>query len=195
MGGSFSPGGRIALGATASGWPERRRLVNPRSLVLARSCGVSGRWWISLARFLRFPAGFPRGRFGGAPRPPGCSFLRGGFFDSLFCSSLPACLCRPPRGGTLPSRSVNSRDRGDHHGIGNKAVSRERDIGRGPLTRLWPRLISFHGMIGGVRGDVHDILHRAGNFSQNRFVLAHDASKGLMNRTNRRGACRFPPAP
>src|SRR5258706_5850838 len=47
-------------------------------------------------------------------------------------------------------------------------------------------------MIGGIRGDVHDVLHRVGNFFQNRFVLAHDASKGAMIRTNRRGACRFP---
>jgi hypothetical protein len=30
-------------------------------------------------------------------------------------------------------------------------------------------------MIGGVRGDVGDVLHRVGDFFQNRFVVAHDA--------------------
>ena len=59
------------------------------------------------------------------------------------------------------------------------AVGRERDVGRGPLIRLWRCLICFHGMIGGIRGDVRDVFHGAGNFFQNRFVLVHDVSKGL----------------
>jgi hypothetical protein len=33
-------------------------------------------------------------------------------------------------------------------------------------------------MIGGIRGDVGDVLHRIGNFFKYRFVLAHNASKG-----------------
>jgi len=73
---------------------------------------------------------------------------------------------------------VSSRDRRDHHGIGNKTVGRERDVGRGPLSRLHRDLFGLHRMIGGVRGDVRDVLHRVGNFFQNRFVLVDDASKG-----------------
>jgi len=84
MGGSFSSGGRIALGATASGSPERRRLVNPRHLVFARSCGASGRSAISLARFLRFPAGFPRGRLAALLDLPAAVFFAADFLTVFF---------------------------------------------------------------------------------------------------------------
>jgi hypothetical protein len=33
-------------------------------------------------------------------------------------------------------------------------------------------------MVGGIRGDVGNVLHRIGNFFKYRFVLAHSASKG-----------------
>jgi hypothetical protein len=156
-----------------------------RNAEIAPRCGASARSAISLPRFFgRFPAGFRRGGFGGAHRPPGCGFprgLRSRFPDRLPCSSLPAWPCSPPRGGgTLSWRSVSSRDRRDHHGIGNKAIGRKRDVGRGPLIHLWRRLIRLQGMIGGVRGDAGDILHRVGDFFPNRFGFAHGASKGAM---------------